>query len=77
MINKQGQFESWILRVKLILLDMGVFTSDTVDSKILPEYWKDLYDGELTPMNAIREQGLYRECKFSESEEYLKYIKRI
>lgn len=76
MKNKQGIFESWILRVKLCLLQMNVFTAENVDENVLPQYWEELYNAELNPVEAIKEQGLYKRPQMDETDEYLKYTKR-
>lgn len=76
MKNKQGKFESWILRVKLSLLQMNVFTAENVDEKVVPEHWKCLYEAELNPVEAIKEQCLYKRPQMDETDEYLKYVKR-
>lgn len=74
--NKQGTFETWLFRVKLCLLQMNVFTFENVDLKVLPQYWKDLYDAELNPVEAIREQNLYVKPSYHESKEYIKYLQK-
>lgn len=77
MNNKKVNFKSWMLRVKLCLLNMRVFKADNIDKKILPEYWEELYNGECTPMDAVREQGMYVKPSFHPSEEYIKYLNLI
>lgn len=74
MKNKQGKFDTWMLRVRLLLLQMNVFTADNVEENTLHWYWESLYDADFSPIDAIREQGIYNDPPVHENEEYRKYL---
>ncbi|MCT4238499.1 hypothetical protein HZP42_19130 [Elizabethkingia anophelis] len=72
------KFEPWFLRVKLIILDMGIMKAETIDKQLIPDPWKDLFNAGLRPIEAIKEQEMNKEDKcFYPSEEYEKYIAKL